>query len=127
MYCKTIERYRTLLEKRDILLEQLETITDIQANNCISSVCKTNKVNSFEDFVIKKQQISEQLKHINCDIYMIEIKFILVPKKYRKVMELYFFKGMKKSRICKKLNISTYNLKKTLKEIINIIDYQEYF
>lgn len=58
---------------------------------------------------------------------MLEIKFILVPKKYRKVMELYFFKGMKKSRICKKLNISTYNLKKTLKEIINIIDYQEYF
>lgn len=55
MYCKTIENYKTLLEKRDKLNEQLETLTDIQANNCVSSVCKTNKVNSFEDFVIKKQ------------------------------------------------------------------------
>ncbi|WP_288979364.1 hypothetical protein [uncultured Parvimonas sp.] len=127
MYCKTIERYRTLLEKRDILLEQLETITDIQANNCISSVCKTNKVNSFEDFVIKKQQISEQLKHIKYDIAMIELNFILVPTECREVMDLYYIKRVKKADIMRKLALNRTQLTKSLNRIVNALDYEIYY
>lgn len=127
MYCKTIERYRTLLEKRDILLEQLETITDIQANNCISSVYKTNKVNSFEDFVIKKQQISEQLKHIKYDIAMIELNFILVPSECREVMDLYYIKRVKKAVIMRKLALNRTQLTKSLNRIVNALDYEIYY